>query len=173
MSKTALKKHLNSLTKEQIIEQILKIYDLFKPVKEYYDFYMNPNEKALFEKYRNIIINEFYPKGKSTEPKIRFSVVKKAIADFSSFKPSPKLIGDLMITFVELACKFTHDYGDMWEQFYDSTSNNFERALQFMQKNDMLVDFKLRCEQCLRYAKSCGYGFSDDMREIFYSFYGE
>jgi len=48
MSKAKLKKELSSLTKEQLVEQILDLYDKNKAVKEFYDFYLNPrNEKEL------------------------------------------------------------------------------------------------------------------------------
>ena len=93
------------------------MYDTMKPVKEYLEFFINPNEKEMFEKYRAIIVNEFYPRGKSTQPKIRFSVAKKAIADYRALKPSPELVGDLMLTLAETACKFSNDYGDLWEQY--------------------------------------------------------
>ena len=80
MSKTKLKKHLLSLTKEQVIEQVLRLYDTCKPAKEYFEYYLPPDEKGQFEKYKAVIINEFYPKGKYVEPKTRFSVAKKPLA---------------------------------------------------------------------------------------------
>ncbi len=172
MSKRQLKSHLVTLSKEQLTEHILELYTILKPVKEYYDFYLNPNEKEMSEKYKTIIVNEFYPGGKYTEPKTRFSVAKKAIADFRNLKPSPMLIGDLMVTLVEMACKFTYDYGDMWEQYYDSTANNFERALQYLQKNGLLKDFEKRINKCLTYAEPCGYGFPDDLNQVFCEYYG-
>ena len=173
MSKSTLKKHLQTLTKEQIIEQVLNLYDSYKPVKEYLEYNLSPNEKEQFDKNKAIIVNEFYPKGKYSEPKTSFSVAKKGIADFSKLNPSPKLIGDLMVTFAEMACKFTHDYGDLWEQYYTSTVTNYEQALKFLQKHTMLEDFKLRCVTCLKYAASCGYGFPDEMEDVFFKYYPE
>jgi len=173
MSKTALKKHLQSLPKEQIIEQVLELYESYKPVKEYFTFYLNPNEEGMFEKYKTLIVNEFYPKTKSFNPKTRFSVAKKAIADFSKLKPSPELIGDLMVTFVENACQFTFDFGDMWEQYYDSTATNFNLTLKFLHKNKLLENFKLRMENCVKYAEPCGYGFADEIRDLYYEYYGD
>ena len=173
MSKTQLKKHLLSLTKEQLVEQVLDLYESYKPVKEFYSFYMNPNENELFEKHKAVIVNEFYPKGKFNEPRTRFVVAKKAITEFSTLKPSPKLVGDLMVTLVEMASKFTFDYGDMWEQYYTSTVTNFERALKFLQKNGLLNDFNLRCKQCLTYAQPCGYGFPDEMHDVYSTYYDE
>ena len=39
MSKPELKKHLLQPTKEQVIEQILGLYDNFKPAKEDFEYY--------------------------------------------------------------------------------------------------------------------------------------
>jgi len=173
MSKIALKKQLQSLTNEQMIETVLEMYDKLKPVKEYLEYYLNPNEKEMFEKYKTIIVNEFYPKGKTAQPKTRFSVAKKAITDFKALKPSPELLGDLMLTLPEMACKFTCDYGDMWEQYYDSASTNFKIALDFLEKNNLLDNFKVRCENCLKNASHCGYGFEDEILDLFYQYYNE
>lgn len=114
MFKPTLKRHLQSLTKEQVIDFVLQVYDSVKPAKE------------MLEKYRKIIVQEFYPTAKSAEPKTRFSVCKKAIADFRALKPSPELLADLMLTLAENAANFTYDYGDMWEQYYISAENNFD-----------------------------------------------
>lgn len=60
MSKAQLKKHLSTLTKEQVIEVILKLYDARKEAKEYLEFYLNPDEDAKLEEYKRIIRDEFY-----------------------------------------------------------------------------------------------------------------
>jgi hypothetical protein len=52
MTKSKLKKELQTLTKEQLIEQILGLYDAYKPVKEYLKTFLNPeNIDDLFEEY--------------------------------------------------------------------------------------------------------------------------
>jgi hypothetical protein len=61
-------------------------------------------------------------------------VAKKAIADFRALHPSPELLADVMVTLPEMACQFTHEYGDMIESFYTSAANNFEAALKFLKK---------------------------------------
>jgi hypothetical protein len=171
MSKTELKKYLLALSKEQIVEQVLGLYDTCKPAKEYFEYWLNPDENGQFEKYKAIIINEFYPKGKTVTPKTRFSVAKKAIADFRSLGPSPDLLGDLMVTLAEMACQFTYDYGDMWEQYYTSAATNFEQALKFLQKHNLLEQFKLRLNECVKFSSPCGYGFADEISSLFYEYY--
>ena len=54
MSTNRLKKHLQSLTKEQIVEVVLDAYDNSKAVQEYFDFYLQPNEKEKIKKYKEI-----------------------------------------------------------------------------------------------------------------------
>ena len=173
MSKTTLKKELQKLTKEQLIEQILDLYGKNKSVKEFYEFYLNPaSEKDLLEKYKKIIYNEFYTR--DDNPKIpRFSACKKAISDFKALTPSPELIADLMLWLAENACQFTHDYGDMWEGYYTSAEINFDAALKFMSKHKLLDKFKLRAEKCVKWSSRCGWGFCDSIPEIFYEYYQE
>jgi hypothetical protein len=175
MSKAMLKKELQKLTKEQLIEQVLDLYEKNKSVKEFYEFYLNPvSEKDLFEKYKNIIVNEFYPiRGQYYNAKTRFSVCKKAISDFKALSPSPELLADLMLTLAENACQFTSEYGDMWEGYYTSAENNFDAALKFMSKHNLLDNFKLRAEQCVEWASDCGWGFCDSIPGIFNTYYQE
>lgn len=42
MSKAQLKKHLIKLTKEQVIDVVMELYEARKEAKEYLDFYINP-----------------------------------------------------------------------------------------------------------------------------------
>ncbi|HEY5392994.1 MAG TPA: DUF6155 family protein, partial [Hanamia sp.] len=168
--KPNLKKELQKLNREQLIEQVMDLYKKYKPVKEYYDFYLNPNEKELFEKYKEIITNEFYPK--KGGPKMRFSVAKKAIADFKAFSPSPLLLADLLLSLPELATEFTSDNGDMWEQYYISAANNFDVALKFISSQELFPQFKERIKNCLQQASECGWGYGDDLDDIYYNYFG-
>ncbi len=171
MAKITLKKHLQSMSKEHAIEFILEVYKNNKPSKEYIDYVLNPNEKEMLEKYRQIIIDEFYPDKNTFNPKTRFSACKRAISEFRSLKPAPELLADLMLTLPETACKFTYEYGDMWEQFYDSAETNFNIALKYIEKNGLLDSFKQRIRKCVEYASPCGYGFCDAIESLYYEYY--
>jgi len=173
MSKSKLKKELTNFSKEKLVEQILDLYDKNKSVKEFYDFYLNPhNEKELVEKYKKIIIKEFNVERPELSG-LKFSVAKRAISDFRDLQPSPEALADVMLALPEYACEFTYTYGDMEESFYNGTYNNFVAALKFIHKHDLLENFKLRAEQCVKWASVCGYGFADDIAEVFYDYYGE
>ena len=80
MSKVALKKYLGTLEKSEIIDVVLDLYDARKEAKEYLEYILNPDEKEKMKEYKAIIRNEFWPK--RGDGKCRFSVCKRAIADF-------------------------------------------------------------------------------------------
>lgn len=61
MSKTQLKKFLNTLNHDQITEMVLELYAARKEAKDYLDYFMNPDEEKMQEKYRAIITKEFLP----------------------------------------------------------------------------------------------------------------
>jgi hypothetical protein len=105
MSKSALKKELLKLTKEQLVEQILDLYEKNKSIKEFYDFYLNPhNEKELMDKYKKIIRKEFNVERPERSDE-KFSVAKKAISEFKSLQPSPEALADVMLFLPESACE--------------------------------------------------------------------
>lgn len=171
MSKVQLKKELQKLTKEQLVEQILDLYDKNKSIKEFYDFYLNPkNEKELVKKYKKIIRKEFNVEHPERGGE-KLSIAKRAISDFRNLQPSPEALADVMLYLPESACELTYCYGDYSEQFYDSTCNNYKAALMFMKKHDLLDKFKLRAEQCVRWAEPCGYGFADEIADVYYEYY--
>jgi hypothetical protein len=171
MSKPRLKKELQRLTKEHLVEQKLELYDNNKSVKEFNEFYLNPQgEKELVEKYKKIIRKEFNVEHPERSGE-KFSVAKRAISDFRDLQPSPEALADVMLYLPESACELTYRYGDFSEQFYDSTYSNYNAALAFMQKHNLLDEFKLRAEQCVRWASPCGYGFADEIADLYYKYY--
>jgi len=159
------------MDKSEVISLVLEMYDTKKEIKAYLDYVTNPDEKEQLAKAKAIIEKEYFPaKG---WPKERLSVAKKAISDFSKLKPLPELEAELMIFLVECGCRYTHEYGDINEPFYTSMEKNFERALKFMEKHELLGKFRPNAERCLEWSSDCGWGFEDGINDIFYSYYSE
>ena len=76
MSKTELKKYLKTLSADELVDVILEAYDARKQTKEYFEYYLNPDEKAQVAKINELIAKEFYPlRGKR---KCRVSGIKKS-----------------------------------------------------------------------------------------------
>ena len=166
MAKSKLKALLKAMDKEEIIALVLELYSSKPEAKEYLDFFVAPNETEILNKYKQIIAYEFYPGGRK-DAQVRFSVCRKALSDFKKLKPSGAAIVELMVFYMENACEFAYDYGDMWEQFYDSVEKNFEKTLQVIVANDLWKEYDARLQQCLKWASTSGWGFPDELNDMY------
>lgn len=100
MSKAKLKKYLLSLTKEQITDIVLELYDARKEAKDYLEFHLAPDCNAELKKCKKAIQNEFFPtRGFSEKPS--FTKCRKVISDFQKLKPEPTFVADLMLFYIE------------------------------------------------------------------------
>ena len=57
MSKAKLKKHMLSMTKEQVVDVMLELYSSSKEAKSWLEFYIEPDVKKELEKYKKAIRN--------------------------------------------------------------------------------------------------------------------
>lgn len=171
MAKAELKKLLLSMDRTELISLILDLYSAKKEITEYLDYFVNPDEADQFLKAKRTIENEYFPLRGC--PKERLSVAKKAISDFSKLKPTQEQVAELMIFLVECGCKYTNEYGDMNDSFYTGMENNFNRALKFMKKHNLLKQFKANAERCVELSSPCGYGFADTIEIIFDEYYSD
>ncbi len=146
MSKRDLKKYLSSLTKEQLEEQVLDLYTRFKPVKVYYNFVFNPNEKKLIEEAKFKIYKEYFPNTKR-KPKMRRSVAHKFVKHFVTLGVDPMLILDLMLYNIEIAQAYTSEKMIRQEAFYISMLRSFKEAIDFSKKNGLFSECSGRIEK--------------------------
>ena len=94
MTKAKLRKKLDSLPKENVINIIMSLYDASKEAKMYLDFYTTPNSAEEVKRFKKIIRKEFFPeRGFSEKPS--FATCRKAISDFKKMKPQPFYLADL------------------------------------------------------------------------------
>lgn len=147
MSKRDLKKYLAELTKEQLEEQLVELYEKFSAVKVYYNFVFNPKEETLLQECKLKISNEYYPvkkPGRRSKPKMRRSVAQKYIKHFILLGVDPYIIADVMLYNIEIAQTFSGENTVKQELFFKSMFNSFEQAVNFVISNGMLKDFKTR-----------------------------
>jgi hypothetical protein len=168
MGLSEVKNELKKLDKNKLIDLISDLYKKNKSVKEYLDFHSKPDEKTLFTKYRNMVYEAFYPKHGYS---IKLREGKKAISDFKKLGASTDLVADLMLFYVETGTEYTKCFGDIDEAYYSSIEGMFARALELMSGENLLDRFASRARAVYMNSDDIGWGFSDTMAEIYYSFY--
>ncbi|MEZ0181989.1 DUF6155 family protein [Flavobacterium oncorhynchi] len=151
MSKRDLKKYLTELSKEQLEEQLMELYEKFSPVKVYYDFVFNPKEDKLLQESKVKISQEYFPVKKAgtkryPKAKMRRSVAQKIIKHFIMLGVDPFITADIMLYNIEIAQTYSSQNFVKQELFYKSMLNSFERAVNFIISNGILAEFKTRIE---------------------------
>jgi hypothetical protein len=73
----------------------------------------------------------------------------------------------MMLFYVEQGVKFTNEYGDIEEAFYNSMESMFGKAVELICKQDLKDSFQLRCEKILGDTSDIGWGFYDTLSEIY------
>ena len=94
MGLTDLKNELKTLDKDQLIALVADLYKKNKAAQEYLDFYVQPNERERFEKYRALVVEDFFPK---RGYQLRLREGKKALSDFQQLEPAAELVADLLL----------------------------------------------------------------------------
>lgn len=102
MSKSLLKKTLTKFSADQLRELIIEMYDSRKDVKEYLNFYLNPDSKAIAEKCIKPIVKEFQ-RSKRYDSKARISKIKAEIKYFESFSPDADYVREFYFQTVVIA----------------------------------------------------------------------
>jgi hypothetical protein len=164
-----VKDELLSKDKEELVKQMLELYKKYDTVKEYFDFYVNPNEDGLYKKYKEKVRKGFYPK---RGDQLKLSISRKALNDFRKMETSKERLGELILYFVECGVEFTNEFGDINEAYYLSIENAFVDSLKILTDDNALEKYKDRAKKIVDDTDGIGWGFHDSLVETFYNYYG-
>ncbi|HEX6039214.1 DUF6155 family protein [Longimicrobium sp.] len=161
-----LKKHLQGLSREQLVNHLLHLGESFKDVQAYLQNVVRPaDDETVRARYRQVIKNEFFPaRGYG---RARLAVARKAVMDYRKVAASAEGPADLMLAYVELGVQFTNAYGDMSEAFYRSMESMYGNALQWIVKHGLKDGFRPRAEAILDDTRNIGWSFPDILNDIF------
>lgn len=148
MSKRDLQKYLKELTKNQLQDQILDLYDRFKDVKVFYDFAFNPKEDKLLDDFKTRVGKEYFPIG-NRKPKMRRSIAQKLIKHFITIELDPTLLLDAMLFNIETAQAFTQERKINQESFYKSMLVSFQQAVNHAKYHGIFSDDLFRINRII------------------------
>ena len=159
-----LRKYLDGLGKDELIEQITQLFADFAPVREIYQARLSAgDDTATREKYKRIIDKEFRLFGNP-----RVSTARKAVLDYQKVAGSVEGVADLMIHYVERGIAFASSCGYDVASFYDSMATMWRNAMLHIQKHDLQQRFEERCERVVGLARRCGYGLDSSMESNYF-----
>ena len=165
-----LKKELDSMQKNELMEIIIDLYRKVPLAKEILDeSYLFSNPEEVFRKYRKQIVDEFFPeKGFG---KLRYANIRDALSKFKKISNDPKYLAELLFIHVKCGIDFTNEYGDIDERFYENIEKALERFLIHISENNLLEKYKDRCFGFIDETEGIGWGFHDEIGNLVYEFY--
>lgn len=162
LGRPELRQFLESLSTEQLVDEIAALVDRFPQVKEYYKARILPDgDRALREGYKAIIGKEFSENGRA-----RLGVARKAVVDYKRVAGTVEGIVDLMLYYVEADVRYTATFGDMDERFYDSMEGMYHDALQKTSLHG-LFRCRDRCRAVVEGTSNVGWGFHDALPDMY------
>lgn len=123
MSLASLKKELKSFPKDSLEDLVCSIYGKNKLIKEYLEFFLNPDEEKLLEKYQMIVADYMNPK---RGRRAKIGKAKAAIREFSKTYELPEMEAELMIAFIKEGYQFS---------LYSVNTTALENSIASMKKS--------------------------------------
>lgn len=161
---TDLKKELKKLSDQELRSVIVESFKKSDQMKEYLSVKFNTDKMLdnLFQKYKEQIINEFFPNKGSA--KMRLSVAKQAIKDYKKVTNDEEGTFELILIYVETGVRFTNTYGDIDEPFYNSMISMYKQLGEICSGNSTLfIRYKERINAIVDNANGIGWGFYDTL----------
>ncbi|MBD5225225.1 MAG: hypothetical protein HDS68_04570 [Bacteroidales bacterium] len=104
MSKTQLKKEIKNISRDQLEQMILEAYDARKEIKQYFDFFLNPDVDKLTERY-TLEINKEFGRSKRGYSKARITNVRRLYKEFKSYHPGFDKEIELLMHIIRVSLK--------------------------------------------------------------------
>jgi hypothetical protein len=162
-----VKTAIASLHQPALLGLISDMYHLSKDNKDFLHTRFSIGEDTLAP-YKKIINECMYP-DILNEP-IRIHRAKRAISDYAKAIRDAKGEAELLTYFVECGHKFTLDYGDIDEDFYDTLVEVYSEAIKkvLALSEHEQGDFKKRLKKIMLSSKGIGWGYHDGLCGEYY-----
>lgn len=165
---STVRQHLTTWDKPALLALVKDLYELDAENRDFIHARIEAGENGgeALEKYRSKIEEQFFPtRGFG---KLKLGEARKAIHDFR--KATGNLPGtlELLMTYVENGAKFTHEFGDIDERFYNSVESALEElaALLCGEARELYPQFRDRLARVEKMTDGIGWGFHDFVGDV-------
>ena len=164
MRKTNFTKFINSLTDEELREEMDKLFTKYKSIKEYYSMELGSDEdrKKLLDKAKNGI-GKLYERFRTRS---RLTKVNNILKDISAISIFDHELADVYIHHVEAATDHLNYYGWARDAEYNHLEKSFFKAVDLVTSSQSKDQFEERLIEVLN--KLAKYTYFVDELEIYF-----
>ncbi|MDZ4165486.1 MAG: hypothetical protein U1C55_10190 [Smithellaceae bacterium] len=118
------------------------------------------------ERYRGKIVEQFFPA--RGDGKLKLGEARQAIRDYRKATGNIPGTAELLMTYVENGARFTREFGDIDERFYDSVESALEElaALLRGEARGIYPQFRDRLARVEQMTDGIGWGFHDFVGDV-------
>ena len=164
---SAIRRHLRTQSKEALLALVKDLYDASSSNRNFLHARVQGEAGGgtALEKYRHTIIEQFYPS--RGYGKLKLAEARKAIRDYRKAMGDVTGTIDLMLTYVENGTRFTCDFGDINEAYYNSLESVLGEMTKLLLKDQpaLYPQFQERILQLEAHADRIGWGYGDALRD--------
>ena len=134
----------------------MALYDSKKEAKDYFEYFLNPDEEKAEKKCKTVFLKE-YTKTGVRPPKGRISKCKKALQDFEALRPSLEHRIDVRLYMAELASKYGARNWRIWEKNYKTIEKIFADTLLLISDHHLVNQYRTRIDTIQQTALQAGF----------------
>lgn len=163
--KTALKDFESS----HLIELLKELYQLSDENKNFLHARFTSSTSSL-QCYKKIILDCLYEDPLDDNDNFDFDKADNAIRTYTKAANDIEGTADLMVYYVECGNKFTLDYGDINEAFYDALIEMYKKAIKTVLRlpKSKQAPLRKRLKNIMESADGIGWGYYDDLGHFYH-----
>lgn len=124
------------------------------------------SDDAILEKYRARIVQQFYPA--RGDGQLKLGEARRAVREYRKATGSIPGTAELLMTYVETGVRFTCEFGDIDEPFYNSIESALDElsGIFWQEDHDLYPRFAQRLAQIETDTDGIGWGFHDYITDV-------
>ena len=164
---STVKAAASELSQKELLSLIGELYRLSKGNQAFLHARFADAEAAMAD-CKKVVAECLYPDVQRDRP-LQVAKAKKVVADFCQAVADPAAHAELMLFFLEQGNAFTLEYGDIDAGFYSALVAMARRAVEAIVSLpvDLQEPFRERLAEVVRSSSGIGWGYHDDLKEIY------
>lgn len=149
MRLSSFKKFVDSLSEEELKEELLRVYTKLDEVKTFYkmDLGTDKDRKRIFDKAKKLIAKKYITKSYRKPRRPRIQKVNKILSETRKSTVLDYEMIDIYLFTSETAVNFMIEYDFYSDVLVNNICNTFEKAQNLIKDNLMEEEFAERVEQ--------------------------
>jgi len=165
---STVRQHLTTWEKPELLALVKDLYEVAAENRDFIQARSKAGEGGgeTLEKYRGKIVDQFFTA--RGDGKLKLGEARKAIRDYRKATGNIPGMAELLMTYVENGARFTHEFGDIDERFYNSVESVLAELAVLLrgEARELYPQFSDRLAKVEQMTNGIGWGFHDFVANI-------